>query len=173
MGKHYGHVTIEERCEIARLRASGLSVREVAASMDRSPSTVARELKRNGSKTQGYKPMPGGGAVLGWNGMAHCATRSYPDSSKVGHRSRCRVDWLWSQAIQSSPTRASTGSSTARWPVRRTTAGASICPGPSRSGGGEAAEAAAQPPSWLCVAPSPNALSLSLIAALQATGGPT
>ena len=56
MGKHYGHVTIEERCEIARLRASGLSVREVAASMDRSPSTVARELKRNVSRIRGYQP---------------------------------------------------------------------------------------------------------------------
>ena len=56
MGKHYGHVTIEERCEIARLQASGCSVRQIAASLDRSPSTVARELKRNGSRTQGYQP---------------------------------------------------------------------------------------------------------------------
>ena len=56
MGKSYGHVTIEERCEISRLQASGLSVRQIAASLDRSPSTVARELKRNGSQTQGYQP---------------------------------------------------------------------------------------------------------------------
>ena len=56
MGKRYRHVTIEERCEIARLQASECSVREIAASLDRSPSTVARELKRNGSRTQGYQP---------------------------------------------------------------------------------------------------------------------
>lgn len=56
MGKRYGHVTIEERCEIARLHASGYSVRQIAAGLDRSPSTVARELKRNGSRTQGYQP---------------------------------------------------------------------------------------------------------------------
>ena len=56
MGKSYGHVTIEERCEIARLQASGYSVSQIAASLDRSPSTVARELKRNGSRTQGYQP---------------------------------------------------------------------------------------------------------------------
>ncbi len=55
MGKHYGHVTIEERCEIARLHAMGQSVRQIAAGMDRSASTVARELKRNGSRTQGYQ----------------------------------------------------------------------------------------------------------------------
>ena len=56
MGKHYEHITIEERCEIARLQASGYSVRQIAAGLDRSPSTVARELKRNGSRTQGYQP---------------------------------------------------------------------------------------------------------------------
>ena len=56
MGKSYGHVTIEERCEVARLQAAGYSVREIAANLDRSPSTVARELKRNGSRTRGYQP---------------------------------------------------------------------------------------------------------------------
>ena len=55
MGKSYGHVTIEERCEIARLQASGYSIRQIAASLDRSASTVARELKRNGSRTLGYQ----------------------------------------------------------------------------------------------------------------------
>ena len=56
MGNTYKHVTIEERCEIARLQTLGCSVRQIAASLDRSPSTVARELKRNGSRTQGYQP---------------------------------------------------------------------------------------------------------------------
>ena len=57
MGREYRHVTIEERCEVARLRAAGQSIRQIAASLDRSPSTVARELKRNGSRTQGYRPV--------------------------------------------------------------------------------------------------------------------
>ena len=56
MGKHYRHVSIEDRCDIARLHAEGRSIRQIAASLDRSPSTVARELKRNGSRTGGYKP---------------------------------------------------------------------------------------------------------------------
>ena len=56
MGTRYGHLSIEERCELARLYTEGHSVRQIAASLDRSPSTVARELKRNGSKTQGYQP---------------------------------------------------------------------------------------------------------------------
>ena len=56
MGTRYRRLTIEERCELARLHSEGHSVRQIAASLDRSPSTVARELKRNGSKTQGYRP---------------------------------------------------------------------------------------------------------------------
>ncbi len=45
MGKRYGQVTIEERCAIAGLQAAGRSVRQIAAALDRAPSTVARELK--------------------------------------------------------------------------------------------------------------------------------
>ena len=56
MGTHYQQLTIEERCEISRLQAAGHSIRQVAASLDRAPSTIARELKRNGSQTQGYRP---------------------------------------------------------------------------------------------------------------------
>ena len=56
MGRHYSHLTIEERCEIARLRAAGCSIRQIAATLDRQPSTVARELTRNGSSTLGYQP---------------------------------------------------------------------------------------------------------------------
>ena len=56
MGIRYEHITIEERCEISRLRSSGQSIRQVAATLDRSPSTISRELKRNVSQSQGYWP---------------------------------------------------------------------------------------------------------------------
>lgn len=56
MGTRYRHLTIEDRCEIARLHSAGHSIRQIAESLDRPPSTVARELKRNGSKPQGYQP---------------------------------------------------------------------------------------------------------------------
>ena len=56
MGLRYTQISIEEQCEIARLRATGASVRQIAASLDRAPSTVARELKRNASGTRGYQP---------------------------------------------------------------------------------------------------------------------
>ena len=57
MGKKYNQITDEERCEIAQLRASGLSIRQVAAALDRSPSTVAREMKRNSSQNGQYRPV--------------------------------------------------------------------------------------------------------------------
>ena len=56
MGNRYSHVTIEERCEIARLQAKGRSIRQIAASLDRPPSTISRELKRNATQSSGYKP---------------------------------------------------------------------------------------------------------------------
>ena len=56
MGNKYQQLTIEERCEIARLRTAGHSQRQIAASLDRTPSTVARELNRNSSRTRGYQP---------------------------------------------------------------------------------------------------------------------
>jgi IS30 family transposase len=52
--RKYGHLAIEERCEIARRRDAGQSVRQIAAALDRAPSSVARELKRNGG-AQGYR----------------------------------------------------------------------------------------------------------------------
>jgi IS30 family transposase len=47
---------LEDRCEIARLQAEGRSVRQIATALDRAPSTIARELKRNSGRQVGYKP---------------------------------------------------------------------------------------------------------------------
>ena len=52
----YRHFSIEERCEIARRRQAGQSIRQIAAALDRQPSSVARELKRNSSLQKGYVP---------------------------------------------------------------------------------------------------------------------
>jgi len=53
--RKYRHFSIEERCEIARRRDAGQSLRQIAAALDRSPSSVARELKRNGG-SGAYRP---------------------------------------------------------------------------------------------------------------------
>src|SRR6266852_2033433 len=56
MGEHYDHFALEERCTIARLREDGQSLRQIAAALDRSPSSVSRELKRNHGAQVGYRP---------------------------------------------------------------------------------------------------------------------
>ena len=55
MGKQFRHFDIEQRCEIARRREAGESLRKIAAALDCAPSSVARELNRNGS-AQAYRP---------------------------------------------------------------------------------------------------------------------
>jgi IS30 family transposase len=47
MPKTYKHLDIEERDIIAVLRGQGHSLRAIARFLDRSPSTIVRELKRN------------------------------------------------------------------------------------------------------------------------------
>ena len=56
MGRYYTQLNIEDRCELARLRAAGRSLRQIASALDRAPSTIARELKRNTSRQQGDQP---------------------------------------------------------------------------------------------------------------------
>ena len=56
MGRNYKQITLAERCQITQVLPAGFKVREIAAALDRAPSTISRELKRNGSRTKGYDP---------------------------------------------------------------------------------------------------------------------
>jgi len=47
MPKTYKHLTVEERDILAVLKSKGQSLREIAKALNRSPSTLCRELKRN------------------------------------------------------------------------------------------------------------------------------
>ena len=49
MRNSYRQLSLEERCTITRLQETGQSIRQIAATLDRAASTVARELKRNKS----------------------------------------------------------------------------------------------------------------------------
>ena len=52
----YKQLSEYERFRIAHLQAAGASQRQIAATLDRAPSTVARELKRNGTPAGRYAP---------------------------------------------------------------------------------------------------------------------
>jgi transposase, IS30 family len=51
MGRKYEQLSLEERCRIACLLAEGRSIQKIAAALDRAPSTISRELKRNSGAT--------------------------------------------------------------------------------------------------------------------------
>src|ERR1700756_682095 len=55
MGKKYEQLSLEQRCTIARHRQAGKTIRQIAAAMDRAPSTITRELKRNSGSQVGYQ----------------------------------------------------------------------------------------------------------------------
>ena len=152
MGKAYTQVTMEERCEIACLRSQGSSLRQIAAGVDRPPSTVARELKRNGSRTLGYQPRYANQQAHArrWRGSrlerdGPLRERFSPVWARAGLRRRWPGVSRWTRGDGSSPMRASTGSSTPRWPGRRTTPGGTTCPGPRPSAAFGAGAAAALP----------------------------
>jgi IS30 family transposase len=56
MEKKYRQISLEERCEIYWLNEAGVSVSEIARKLGRSKSTISRELRRNASRSGGYKP---------------------------------------------------------------------------------------------------------------------
>ncbi|AUJ23242.1 hypothetical protein A21D_00127 [Virgibacillus dokdonensis] len=43
----YKHLTTFERARIETLKDQGISIRTIAKKLNRSPSTISRELKRN------------------------------------------------------------------------------------------------------------------------------
>lgn len=57
MGTSYEQLSLEERCAIAGLHTDGQSIRQIAARLDRSASTISRELKRNRGVRVGYQPV--------------------------------------------------------------------------------------------------------------------
>jgi transposase, IS30 family len=61
MGRCYGQLSLEERVEIYRLHAGGRSQNHIASALNRAPSTISRELRRNSRPTKvwagGYEPV--------------------------------------------------------------------------------------------------------------------
>ena len=59
MGERYKQLSLEERCTIAELHRAGRSNGQIATALDRSTSSIGRELKRNagkGPRAAPYRP---------------------------------------------------------------------------------------------------------------------
>lgn len=61
MGQRYSQLQLEERVEIYRLHAGGISQQKIAEAVGRSSATISRELRRNAKRTKawcgGYDPV--------------------------------------------------------------------------------------------------------------------
>ena len=55
MGKIYNQLDLDERIELDRLRDAGHSLRRIGTLMNRSHTTLSRELRRNMLPKAGYK----------------------------------------------------------------------------------------------------------------------
>lgn len=75
----YGHLNLQERYVIYHLRLCGLSIREIARRLRRSPCTITRELRRNTGRFQ----------RIYWHESAHAFARQRrsqaPRPSKKSH----------------------------------------------------------------------------------------
>lgn len=80
MYKEYHHLSLKEREGIDMMRRHGISVRQMAVFLDRSPSSISRELRRNRS------------AVYNCYMDHRAQERAYNRRSKASHRMRLKND---------------------------------------------------------------------------------
>src|SRR6187399_3324142 len=82
MGQHYNHLSAEERGAIMVGKARGESARQLAILLGRSPSTISRELARNGHRE------PSGSPRLGRPTLGYDACRAGHRARRLAHQAR-------------------------------------------------------------------------------------
>ena len=90
------HLTATERESILCLRAQGCGIRQIAGALNRSPSTISRELRRNPvrgacsaheAEKLYRRAASAAGRLSGWR-TKHCKPFSRPGSKRAGRRNR-------------------------------------------------------------------------------------
>jgi IS30 family transposase len=81
MGRIYSHLSAEERGAIMAMLAQGSSARAMAAVLGRAPSTVARELMRNGHRLRSA-------SVMGRPRLPYDASRAGRRARRLAHNPR-------------------------------------------------------------------------------------
>ena len=82
MGQCYNHLSAEERGAILVGKARGETARSLAAVLGRSPSTISRELARNGHREPSARP------PLGRPGLAYDAVRAGQRARRLARKPR-------------------------------------------------------------------------------------
>lgn len=110
MGTRYAHLSAEERGTIMAMTSYGASGRLIAATLNRSPSTITRELRRNGYRTPHERgrmgrPCPAGGYDATRAGRRARRLRGQPrrlgklhPTSALWQRVRALLQRRWSPA---------------------------------------------------------------------------
>src|ERR1700716_610879 len=184
MGQCYGQLSLEERVEIYRLHAGGRSQNEIASALERAPSTISRELRRNSRPTKvwmgatslsGPSNWPsagaGGMAASSWRASRTCGTAWAKALRWDIPQSRSLADWRWNMVASSSAMSQSIVSSIIVRPRRIT--GIACCRATNEDEGADDTQDAAPPASSNNGARSPNAPPRSKAAGRRAIGKPT
>lgn len=101
MSLNYQHLGIAERAHIQFLLEQGCTVRAIARTVQRAPSTISRELARNGWLRPSPRPKRGRPAV-GCGYRAVQAQRRADRAARLPRKpSRLRLgSWLWEQVLR-------------------------------------------------------------------------
>ena len=167
MERRYRQISLEERCTIAALRENGQSLAKIATALDRSASSISRELKRNRGVTSlltlttGQRPAVGQGCVS--NAIQLCVKPSSAAWLKAGLLNRSAGGWPRSIDIMSSAMKASTASSMHRSGAPKIMTGGIISHAPNQNEV-TGAKQGAQPAPFPTAPPSPTDQKPSMIA---------
>ena len=87
-------LTFAEREEIALLRSQRQGVRQIAAAVGRSPSTISRELRRNAERRGGYRASTAHAAAYdaAFAGLPVTTPWQHPDADSAWHLYVIRID---------------------------------------------------------------------------------
>lgn len=92
---HYKHLTIDERESLYLMKNQGISIRKIAAALNRSPSTISREIERNKVFHRPYSPSVAQTRYR--NRRKHCGKRPLLANSTLREKVRTLIqDHHWS-----------------------------------------------------------------------------
>ena len=151
MEKRYRQLSLEERCQIAGLQGAGSSFRQIAAALNRAPSTIAREIKRNQGTQEAYNPAYADQQARArrWSGLKLERQRELRDKVLTAPGAGRSPEQVAGRLAVESGSQVINHESIYRfsmhsWRAPKITIGGSICPVPNPNAAGAAASAALQ-----------------------------
>jgi IS30 family transposase len=100
MSTNYQHLGIDERAHVQFLLGRGFRVRAIARTLNRAPSSIGRELARNGWVRPSLPRGRGRPAIAGGYRAVQAQQRADLEAGRVRRLARLRPGtWLWEQTL--------------------------------------------------------------------------